>query len=155
MRMLCRDRNALEGLPLKLLITSLVISLCAPALNGALSYLEYSTDVAWGTEQAEKVRASALSAFVGGSGNVRTIVLELGSGDMDPTLRLGGGEDDPGSSLIEVLWRGRVAATVALESPAFRILTSDGMPVLIEGHVSVRLLCVETGRGLAVLAEVG
>jgi len=42
-----------------------------------------------------------------------------------------------------------------LESPAFRILTSDGMPVLIEGHVSVRLLCVETGRGLAVLAEVG
>ena len=55
MHMVLGDKRALEGLPLKILISVLVIALSAQPLYGSLSYLSYTQGLSvmhWNSEGA-------------------------------------------------------------------------------------------------------
>ena len=148
------DKRGIEGLPLRLLVSSLVMALSAPALLGSLAYLDSMTAVDLAEREAEELRASAISAFVGGPGNVRRVHVELRSGlSGAPCLRLGGGEGDPRSHQIDVLWSGEMVGSVPLAEPGFAICTPQGLPLMIEGSGWVELSCLQGGEGPLVMAE--
>ncbi|MCU0860914.1 MAG: hypothetical protein MUE65_01180 [Methanomassiliicoccales archaeon] len=147
------DNQGLEGLPLKLLITSLVIALSIPAMNGAVCYLSYSKDLSIALGIAEDIRGAATSAFIGGPGNVRNVEIDLPAG-CPASIMVGAAPEDPFGQLIEVMWKGEVAATVELCDPCFRIVTSQGVRLEIGGSTALRLACLDLGDELVVGLEV-
>lgn len=152
--MLRDDRRALEGLPFRLLITSLIIALSAPALYGSLSYLQFTAGFHAALEEAKEVKDAALSTFVGGPGNVRNVDIALAASKGAAQIRLAGEEGGASSYLIEVLWKGGTTATVRLEEPMVSIVSKDGTPIMLDGNMTLRLECIEGGNGPVILAEV-
>ena len=154
MSMIMLDKKALEGLPLKLLITVMIIALSVQPLFGSLSYLAYAQNLGGAVEEAEAVKRAALSAFIGGPGNVRKVTLHLGEGSASFSIRLGGDEGEGRSRTIDVLWHGNVAASVALEGQGLSIISLEGKDIIIDGNQDLRLSCWERASGDVVIAEV-
>lgn len=149
------DRRGLEGLPLKLLITSLVISLSAPALYSSVAYLDFASRLDRAMDVASEIKRAAVSAYVGGPGNVRIVSLKLDPiAEGSAAIRLGGEENEAQARVIEVLWEGELAATLTLEEPSFSIVTGQGSALLLEGLEDIRLSCEEGTEGPVVLVEV-
>jgi len=151
--LLAKDARALEGLPLKLLISVMIIAMSAQPLYGSLSYLNYSSNLGAAVQGAEAIKKGALSAFVGGPGNVRKVAIHLDGGSNSFSIRLGGGEDESRSRTIDVLWHGSIAATVSLEGRGLSIVCLDGKDIIIEGSQELLLTCIVGRCGDVVIAE--
>lgn len=124
-----------------------------PAMNGAVGYLSYSRDVSIAIEGAEDIKAAATSAFIGGPGNVRRVEIDLPAG-CRASIMVGAAPEGPAGRLIEVMWKGNVAATVELDGPCFRILTGQGVRLELDRWTALRLTCLDFGDELVIGLEV-
>jgi hypothetical protein len=150
------DRRALEGLPLKLMIISLLLSIAFPLVLGSLAQYESTVAGAEVRSQAERIKAAASSAYISGPGNVRTVRVELPQSDVAgrACLELGGAYNDPGSMRITCVVDG-IVNEVLLDEPSFRIVTPNGSRITVGPPVvTVVLECAEIGGRIVVVAEV-
>jgi hypothetical protein len=152
--LMARDIRGLEGLPLKLLISVTIITLSIQPLYGAISYLGYSQNLGYALHEAEAIKRAALSAFVGGPGNVRKVAVSLSHGSVSFSIRLGGCEGEGRTRTIDVLWNGAVAATITLEGLGLSIICREGSEIVIEGSQELLLSCSAGQDRDVVIAEI-
>jgi hypothetical protein len=147
------DKRALEGLPLKILISVMVIALSAQPLYGSLSYLGYTQGLSQAMDEAQEIRRAALSAFIAGPGNVRIVSIDLEDGASSFSIRLGGGDGDGTTRKIDILYEGGTAATLTFEGEGLCMIGSAGKVFVIDHDQDLRLSCVSNQAGSAVLVE--
>ncbi len=150
---LALDDRGLEGLPLKLLISVMIVSLSAQPLYGAIAYLDYSQDLGLAVQQAESIRKAAVSAFIGGPGNIRKVSIHLGDQPSTFSIRLGGAEDESRTGSIDVLKDGGTAASITLGGQGIRIVGKEGNEIIIKGDQTLQLTCMAMRSGDLIIAE--
>ncbi|MDH7507952.1 MAG: hypothetical protein QHH00_00945 [Methanomassiliicoccales archaeon] len=151
------DRNGLEGLPLKLMIIFLILSLTAPILFENAEYYDTLVIEKQLLVEAEKIRRTAYSAYLSGPGNTRTIEVEVPKGTFGQVSRLefGGSLNDSASLTIKCFINGVLCGTIVLDNPKIVIVSDSGQPITIEnGGTKLSLSCAEIGRLRFVQAEV-
>jgi hypothetical protein len=152
------DAKGLEGLPLKLLIVLLLISISSPVVFQSLQYHERTVTVETLRTMGEKIRSAVLSAYVAGPGNVRTVevAIPVSSHDGQGWMEIGG----PGESIESLsirCWVGdHIIGTVYVSDPPVRMTSQSGNAVTIHSpgaHLEVS--CVELDGEISVLIGVG
>jgi len=128
--------------------------LSALPLYDSLNYLGYSQSLGRAVQEAEAIKESALSAFIGGPGNIRKVSVQLSEAPGSFSLTLGGSDGEGRSRTIDVLYHGDLAATVVFEDQGLSIIGPEGKSMIIEGKQEVRLTCCEGVNGDVVLAEI-
>lgn len=154
--MLSGDRRALEGLPLKLLIMSLLISLTAPAIMGSLEGYERSIARSEIVSEANRLARMSEEVLSAGEGNRRSITLELpqASSRYGLAVEVGGGIDDTSAYSIRCLEEDMVFNAIVSDDPPVRTVTMSGSPLLLEaGTLSLMLECARIDGRLCVVVE--
>ncbi|MDD1756122.1 MAG: hypothetical protein LUQ39_04730 [Methanomassiliicoccales archaeon] len=148
-----RDKRGLEGLPLKLLITVMILALSIQPLYASLSYLGYGQELGRAVQEAEAIKEAAVSAYLGGPGNIRKVSISMNDGPGSFSIRLGGAEGEGTSKTIDILYYGNLAATVTLEGQSLSIISMEGQSLIVEGKQELRLTCCQRAMGDIVLVE--
>lgn len=147
----------MEGLPLKLLIMSLLISMTAPAVMGSLEGYERSITRSETVSEANRLAQMIQEVLSAGEGNRRSITVELpiASARYEMALELGGGIDNASSYSVRCLEGEGVFATIVLDDPPVRTTTLSGSPLRLDaGTNSLMLECARIDARLIVLVEV-
>ena len=136
------DRRALEGLPLKLLIISLLLSLTAPAVLKCMDSYESTTSRSLVLAEARRIVTTIEEVQTAGEGNRRTITVTLPPERVQSSLALeiGGPLGNPSSMSVRCLCQGRVVSTLVLEDPPARVTAVGGSPLRLEAgyhHLTV------------------
>ena len=140
------DRRALEGMPMKLLITSVLISITLPSVLGALQGYEREARIEELKAQVQRIRSAALSAFLGGPGNIRTVPVDLAveSSGGGAAIELGGSPDSVESTAIRYYWYGTQLGSIFLLDPRVPIVPWTGGNVRIDAaHSQITLECMQ------------
>lgn len=156
-RLLRRDRQGLEGLPLKLLIVALLISISFPCVWETLAYYDNVVIFQETTREVEEINDAAVSAYMAGPENVRLVKIRIRESltGESPVIELGGQIDSPEVMLIAIIWRDVPSMTFFLRDPAFSLITADGHRLTIgPGETDLRLTCVRTNTGRTIVAEI-
>ncbi|MCQ5375699.1 MAG: hypothetical protein NO474_03775 [Methanomassiliicoccales archaeon] len=151
------DKNGLEGLPLKLMIIFLILSLTMPILIENAEYYDTLVIEKNLIMEAEKIRKGAYSVYLSGPGNLRTIDVEIPKGTFGQLCRLefGGGMNDSASLMIKCFINDDLCGTIILENPRISIISNSDRPIVIENDgIKLALSCVEIDRSRFVQAEV-
>ena len=119
--MAIKDRRALEGMPLKLLIVTLLISLSAPIVLSSLGSFQARTSESQAMMAAEHIRETITATYLSGPGNHR--ILESPLPDSSCTIDIGGDLNRTESMVIKVFHDGGVER-VYLSDPAVRVTTA-------------------------------
>ena len=149
------DRRGIEGMPLKLLLTSLLISLTLPTVLGALQDYDRTLKVEELKVAVQKIRSAALSAYLAGPGNVRTVPIDLDIGGKvgQASITLGGRPGTSDSTVIRYFLQGSEMGSVFLLEPKVSIVPVGGELLKIDGSItSLRLECVCDGGATYVSA---
>jgi type II secretory pathway pseudopilin PulG len=151
------DRRGLEGLPLKLMIVALIVSVSAPAVLGSLESFERSTARTLLLSEAERLAAAAEEVFNSGEGNRRMISVDVPGNEngLDMSLEAGGDPDSTASLSIRCLTSGQVTSTVIMDHPTVRMTGPGGGPVTLgSGTHDLSLECQEVdGRTIVIVEE--
>lgn len=148
------DRRALEGMPLKLLIMSLLISLTAPVVMGSVESYERSTARSIMAAEAGQVVEVVEEVMSAGEGNRRIVTVSLpASADRFHLVLEIGGPLDQGSSLtVRCASDGLVFSTIVPESPPARMTAGGDALLLNAGEHRLAIECVRVdGRTVAAL----
>jgi hypothetical protein len=138
--MAIRDKRGLEGMPLKLLIVSLLISLSAPVVLSSMGTFQARTSESLALSAAERIRETITATYLSGPGNHR--VMDSPLEDDKCTIEIGGDLAQTESMVIKVLHDGSVDR-VYLSDPAVRVTTSGGHPFqLTAGMTRLSFSCV-------------
>jgi hypothetical protein len=132
----------------------MVVALSAQPLYGSISYLNYSSNLGVAVREAEAIKKAALSAFMGGPGNVRKVAVRLSDGPDSFSIRLGGSEGQSGCHTIDLLWHGQTAANLLLDGLGLSIVTPDKEGIVIVGSQELLLTCIAGNQGDVIIAEV-
>lgn len=154
--MLSGDRRALEGLPLKLLIMSLLISLTAPAVMGSLEGYERSIARSEIVSEANRLARLSEEVLSAGEGNRRSITMELPvvSSRYGLAVEVGGGIDNTSAYSIRCLEEDSVFSVIVIDDPPVRTVTMSGSPLMLEaGTISLMLECARVDGRLCVVVE--
>lgn len=152
------DTRGLEGLPLKLLIVLLLVSLSSPLVFESLQYHERTVAIESLRTLSERIRSVVLSAFVSGPGNIRTIDVTIPSSieGEQSWIEIGGSEDSVESLSIRCWIGEHKVIALYLEDPPVRMSSQSGDALTIRSPGSkLEVSCVQTERGLMVLVGVG
>ncbi len=134
------DKRGLEGMPLKLLIVSLMISLSAPILLSSIGSFQAKTSESQAMSAAEHIREMITATYLSGPGNHR--VLDSPLSDNKCTIEIGGDLDRTESMVIKVMHEGGLDR-IFLSNPAVRVTTADNHPFhLTSGVVRISFTCV-------------
>lgn len=150
------DRRGLEGLPLKLLIMSLLLSLAAPAVLGSLDSFERSTARSHLTSEASRLAGELEELRSAGEGNRRTLTVSLPASlsAYSMALEIGGEVGNVSSLIIRCSSQDVVFYTAVLDDPPARMTSSEGKTLRLEAgehHVSAECLRLD-GRIVIVLS---
>ncbi|MFP4170825.1 MAG: hypothetical protein ACLFUV_07380 [Methanomassiliicoccales archaeon] len=147
------DKLGIEGLPLRLLISLLLISLSLPVVMDQIDRQEGEMAELAVREKAEKVKKVAVSVYMAGPGNVRTVEVDLSPGS---SMIIGGSISDPDSRSIRFLLDGESAGVEYLDTVPVRI-SNDGESPLSLGSPGGQLVisCVTDESGYWVKVEKG
>jgi hypothetical protein len=119
------DRAGIEGLPLRLMIVALLISLTLPIALGTLQNFQEQAQVRAGMNIAEEIGSAASSIYVGGEGNVRLV--ELKWPEVQPgsslRLRLAGPIGSVISSRLDIIVNGLVSGQFYLTDPLVQLVS--------------------------------
>jgi hypothetical protein len=151
------DKKGLEGLPLKLTIIFLILSLTMPILIENAEYYDTLVIKKNLIIEAEKIRKGAYSVYLSGPENLRTINVEIPKGTFGQVCRLefGGGINDSASLMIKCFINDDLCGTIILDNPRISIVSNSGQPIVIENDsIKLSLSCVEIDRSRFVQAEV-
>ncbi len=155
--MLAGDRRALEGLPLKLLIMSLLISITAPAVLGSMEGYDRSVARSEVASQAARLAQLIEEVRSDGEGNRReiTVTLPEAASKHDLSVELGGNEGNASALTVRCLENGNVFSSIVLDDPPARTVTLSGSPLRLEaGETTLMLECVRNDGRIIVLVEV-
>lgn len=150
------DRRALEGLPLKLLMVSLLTSITTPAVLGGLE--DYELSVVRSEMEAEAIRLGHLIEEVrsAGEGNRRSISLSLPSAceRHHLSMEIGGHVGNSSSLSIRCMCEDKVFFVVVLDDPPARTTSSDLGPLrLLAGTYDLTLECLLVEDRLAIVVR--
>jgi type II secretory pathway pseudopilin PulG len=143
-----KDRRGLEGMPLKLLIVSLLISLSAPVVLSSVSTFQSRTSESQALSTAEHIKETITAAYLSGPGNHRVMDSPLADGKC--TIMIGGDLNQTESMVIKVIHEGKVDR-IYLSDPSIRVTTVSGLPFhLTSGVVRLSFTCI-SGNGTYVV----
>lgn len=151
------DRRALEGLPLRLLIMSLLISLTAPVVMESVESYERSTARSILVSEAERVVSVVEEVMSAGEGNRRivTVSLPTSADRFHLALEAGGPLDQASSLTVRCTCDGRTFSMMAPESPPARMTSPGGELRLDAGEHRLAIECIRIdGRSVAMLEVV-
>lgn len=150
------DRNGIEGLPLRLMVVALLISLTLPVALGTLKGFQEQAQVRTGLRIAQEIGLAATSAYVGGEGNVRIVELDWPEGQQTTMrLRLAGPCGSLLSTRLDVVVNGEVSGQHFLSDPLVQLVSADQERLEIGPDCEgLRLRCVVQGSSMVVLVEV-
>jgi hypothetical protein len=119
------DRAGIEGLPLRLMVVALLISLTLPIALGTLQNFQEQAQVRAGMNIAEEIGSEASSIYIGGDGNVRLVELKWPEGQQGSSLklRLAGPVGSVLSSRLDVIVNGKVSSQVYLTDPLVQLVS--------------------------------
>jgi type II secretory pathway pseudopilin PulG len=138
--MAIKDRRGLEGMPLKLLIVSLLISLSAPVVLSSMGTFQARTSESQAMNAAEFIRETITATYISGPGNHRVIDSPLA--DDKCTIEIGGDLNQTESMVIKVVHEGGVDR-IYLADPSIRVTTVSGHPFqLTSGMGRLSFTCV-------------
>jgi hypothetical protein len=155
--MYLRDRNGIEGLPLRLMVVALLISLTLPIALGTLQGFQEQTQVRAGMRIAQEIGLAATSAYASGEGNVRMVKLDWPDGQQGAALKLGlaGPVGSLLSTRLDVIVSGVVSGQHFLSDPLVHLVSGDEERLEIgPGCEGLRLSCVVEADRMWVQVEV-
>ncbi|HNX48205.1 MAG TPA: hypothetical protein PKM11_06595 [Methanomassiliicoccales archaeon] len=134
------DRRGIEGLPLRLVLVALLISLTLPTMISVMN--QTTSDIAGekAAEIAKGIAATIEEMSAGGPGNVRMVNVP---NDLLPgvSFTMGGESDSADCQRIRWNVNGRQGDRYLVGAI---IVTDDGKPILLTAGDSIRLEC-QTG----------
>ena len=125
------------SLPVKLMITMVVIAVSIPMLTAALNSNQEDMAGAEMTQEAEKFRNAANLAHFSGNGCSRTVEIDLPAGC---EMSVGGTGSDAYS--IRLAYNGELISTEYFESPVLKI----SQEMTFTGHMTLKLTSVEDNK---------
>ena len=131
-----RDRGGIMSLPVKLMITMVIIALSVPMLTSALDSSQEDMAGAEMSHEVQKFKNAANLAHFSGNGCSRTVEIDLPAGC---EMSVGGEGSDAYS--IRTLYNGELISTEYFESPVLRICNE----MTFTGHMTLKLTSVEGG----------
>jgi hypothetical protein len=138
--MAIKDKRGLEGMPLKLLIVSLMISMSAPVVLSSMGAFQARTSESLALSAAERIRETITATYVSGPGNHR--VMDSPLTDDKCIIEIGGDLTRTESMVIKIVHGGAVEH-VYLSEPAIRVTSADGRPFqLTAGMAKLSFTCV-------------
>jgi hypothetical protein len=150
------DRKALEGLPLKLLIMSLLISLTVPVVLESIESYERSTTRSMMVAEGERVVSTVEEVMSAGEGNRRIITVSLPQG-MDRyhlAFELGGELNGSSSLTVRCTADGKPFRALVPENPPARITSADGGTLrLMTGEHQLSIECVRIQERTVAVVE--
>jgi len=151
------DRSGIEGLPLRLMIVTLLISLTLPVALGTLQGFQEQAQVRSGMRLAEVIASTASSTYESCEGNVRLVKLDWPESQSGETLRLGlaGPMESILSSRVDIIVSGRISGHLFLSDPLVHLVSEDSGRLEIGPECNgLRLSCVIGTDGIYVAVEV-
>jgi hypothetical protein len=148
------DIKGLEGLPLKLLIVFLLISISTPVVLEGLQSHERTVIATGLRAEAEEIRSAVLSAFIAGPGNVRSVdvTLPVSSRNGQGRIEVGGSVESIESFSIRYWLGDSLIGTLFLNEPPVRMTSEDGNATIVVGvGAHLRISCVEGDGDLRIL----
>ncbi len=125
-----RDERGIMSLPIKLMITMVIIALSIPMLTDALDHNQEDVAAAEMTQEADKIKNAACLAHFSGTGCSRTVEISLPAG----CEMCVGGEGSNAYS-IRMVYNGNLVSTEYFESPVLKI----NQEITLTGHMTLKL----------------
>jgi len=151
------DRRALEGMPLRLLIMSLLISLTVPVVMGSVDSYERTTSRTAVIEAAERFVASVEEVISSGEGNRRIVTVSLpqSADRFSLAIEIGGSQGSTSSLTVRCTSDDVPFRTLAPENPPARMVPSGGGPLRLDaGEHRLAIECVRSQERLVASVEV-
>jgi hypothetical protein len=132
------DRRGIEGLPLRLLLVALLLSLSLPALLSAVEGTGAELDDRKMSSLAEDLASTMKELAASGPGNVRTVQMpsDLPTGLY---LRLGGAEGSADSCRLS--WGNARGPLGSMYLDRAMVLTGNGLPLELRAGDWLRMSC--------------
>ncbi len=153
-RSITDDLMGLEGLPLKLLIVVLLTSLSMPLFIGTLDSYTEKLSIREIEAEIDKVEETALSAFLGGPGSVRIVIVTLNDRTGENVIVIGGPRGSPESHAVRIHTAGVVKWRYLDTVPTEISTGDDGSISLTSPGANLRLECISHGDEMWLMAEV-
>jgi hypothetical protein len=148
------DRRALEGLPLKLMIVALLLSLTFPLFMNMLEDFDENLIEQRVKNEIERLRSAAFSCYFAGPGNVRTVEASSLSLYEGFFMEIGGHLNSTQCRSIRYLASDGATMTSYLDEVPVRLSTQDSDSLRIQGGpYTVRMECVSDGNGIWVMVS--
>ena len=132
-----KDRRGVMSLPVKLMITMVVIAVSIPMLTAALDSNQEDMAGAEMIQETEKFKNAANLAHFSGNGCSRTVEIDLPAGC---EMSVGGTGSDAYS--IRMVYNGDLVSTEYFESPVLKI----SQEMTFTGHMTLKLTSVEGNK---------
>ena len=132
-----RDRGGIMSLPVKLMVTMVIIALSVPMLTSALESNQEDMAGAEMMQEAERFKNAACLAHFSGNGCSRTVELNIPTG----CEMCVGGEGSNGFS-IRMFHNGNLISTSYFESPVLKI----DQEMTFTGQMMLKLTSVEGNK---------
>lgn len=148
------DINGLEGLPLKLLIVFLLISISTPVVFESLQSHERTVIITGLRTEAEEIRSAVISAYIAGPGNVRSVdvTLPISSRNEQGRIEVGGNIESIDSFSIRYWLGDKLIGTLFVNEPPIRMISEDGNATTVIGvGAHLRISCVDGDGDLIIL----
>ena len=147
------DHRALEGLPLKLLMISLLLALTAPAVLRCMDSYESTTSRSLVVAEARHIVDAIEEVQTAGEGNRRTITVTLPPERVQSSLALeiGGPLGNASSMSVRCLCQGQMLSTLVLEDPPARVTAVGGSALRLEAGLHHLSLSYEFKDGQSVI----
>ena len=126
------------SLPVKLLITMVIIALSVPVLTNALENNQEDMAEAEMMQEVQKIKNAAALAHFSGNGCSRTVEIDLPAGC---EIYVGGQGSDAYS--IRMVYNGSLVSAEYFERPVLRI----NEEMMFTGHMTLKLTSIE-GNGV-------
>lgn len=131
------DRRGVLGLPMRLAVAMVIVSVCVPSLVYATETFKADSDVSEAASEVEKMVSAADSVYYSGYGSTCTIYVSIPAGC---EIIIGGEDQD--AYTMRVTYDGDVKKTVYTQRPMIQFL---GGPVTVTGSPELRFECVSEG----------
>jgi type II secretory pathway pseudopilin PulG len=149
--MAIEDRRGLEGMPLKLLIVTLLISLSAPIVLSSLGTFQARTSESQAMAAAEHIRETITATYISGPGNHR--VLDSPLTDSKCSIEIGGDLNVTDSMVIKVFHDGGMER-IYLTDPTVRVTTAGHTQFHLTSGISRLSFTCVSGNGTYILVGI-
>jgi hypothetical protein len=152
------DQRGIEGLPLKLLIVALLLSISFPSVWQTLIYYDSTVIIEEATSNALEIKGCAVSAFIGGEGNIRTLHVRMrpSMASGEPAIEIGGSPNSASARVISIVSGIGPICTIPLDDPAIEMCTWDGKTIRLEaGESDLVFKAVQSAGSLLIMVRAG